>query len=95
LKLTDCQRTILQWMVDHRDDGEGELVRSVPGGWWVSTQKVTGPTAFFFLRHCLIRRCSFSDKSLEIYYSTEYTKKALQDPTFSIFQEMHNSMQPD
>lgn len=95
MKLTNCQRKILQWMVDHRDDGEGELVRAVPGGWWLDTRRVTGPTAFFFLRHCLVRKSSSSDKSLEIYYSTEYTKRALQDPDFNIVQEMLNSIFPD
>lgn len=87
MKLTKIQRNILQQMADHIDDEEGELLCSRPGGWWLGCSRVAGPTGFFLLRFCLIRKCSFSSEKTERYTINEYGRRALNEPDFDIRNE--------
>ena len=88
MKLTRRQREILTVMVSHPHDDEGELVCSIPGGWYLGTDRVGGKTGFSLLRSCLISADSFSDETMQRYRANSYAAKALNDPAWNIAQEI-------
>ena len=76
MELTKRQRYVLEQMMT----GE-ELVRAVPGGWWLDTEQIGGAVGWKLLRYCLISATSMPD-DMERYSINEEGRKVLADPAY-------------
>ncbi len=53
--LSKRRRAILQQLWENREEESGELVCSIPGGWWLGDDQISGNLCLWALRHDLIR----------------------------------------
>lgn len=83
MKLGRVTREVLREMIDRFDEEEGELVQSVPGGWWLDNRRVSGKIGWFLLQACLIREVRGGSDDYRVYVvHREEALKALNEPDY-------------
>lgn len=82
MKLGAKTREVLQAMADHKDEDEGTLVHSTPGGWWLGDNRVAGRIGYHLLRLCLIREQSFCSENCRYYDLNEEGREVLKNPDY-------------
>lgn len=74
--MTEGQAGLLEKMIAAGD--EEQLTESIPGGWWLDTEKIDGRICWGLIRQVYISEISgLSSESYKMYYVNEWGRNAL------------------
>lgn len=73
--LTKGERFILEKL--EKDSEYSELVESIPGGWWIGEDEVSGRVCWSLLRKVLISEYQYSGDNFKRYHINEWGRKSL------------------
>ncbi len=85
--LSRRMRDLLKRMWENRDTEEGELTCSIPGGWWLGNEQVSGSVCTWILRYSLFKRMYTNAGNggmgtYTVYAASEEVGKLLNDPDY-------------
>jgi len=89
------QLKILRRLAENEHKESGELVRAIPGGWWIEHEKQRGQDCFALSRLCLLHEEDVNqDGTYFIYTINEEGRAMANDPAYEpqIIKHMRNRL---